>query len=50
MKSFEANPYPGIEEKCVLAKSLSTTLKAIDNWLGSMRRQKSKEGILDRSE
>ena len=50
LKSFEANPYPVIKERRELAKSLNTTLKAIDNWFGNMRRKKSRNETLERSE
>ena len=50
LESFEANTYPVIKEKRELAKSLNTTLKAIDNWFGYMRRKKSRDGTLERSE
>ena len=49
-KSFEANPYHVIKERRELAKSLNTTLKAIDNWFGNMRRKRSRDGTLERSE
>ena len=46
MKSFEANPYPGIKQKRQLAKSLNISQITIENWFGSMRHKKSKQGIL----
>ena len=49
MKSFKANPYPGIQEKLHLAKLLNTSQKVIENWFGNMREKKSKEGILKKS-
>ena len=49
-KSFNIDPYPGYEEKLQLAKMLNMSQKHIENWFGGMRRTKSIEGVLKRSE
>ena len=44
--SFKANPYPGIEEKHQLAKSLNISQLAIEKWFSNRRIK----GIPDASE
>ena len=45
MKSFQANPYPELEEKHQLAKSLNISETWISQWF-SMERSKKRKGRL----
>ena len=46
MKMFQANVYPGKEEICQAAISLSTTYARIKCWLREMRKKKRARGAL----
>ena len=50
MKSFKANPYPGIKEKHQLAKSLNISKRAGKKWFISMRSKELSQRMLKKIE
>ena len=50
MKSFKTNPHPERKEKHQLAKSFNISQRTIESWFIYMRRKKSKDGVLKKSE
>lgn len=49
-KSFNADPYPGIDEKLRLAKLLNTSQRSIEKAFERMRSKKAEEGMFKKSE
>ena len=50
LKMFEANAYPGKEELCQIARSLSTSVERIVRWMTKMRLKKRANGVLLKGE
>ena len=50
MTMFKVNAFPGDEEICQIARSLSTTKERIKHWFEKRRYCKRREGVLHKGE